>query len=154
MAPPGSKGCHYPNSGMVVIPKDCFLAMIPHYHMAINQMRQAMTDHYWFDQLALAIAIAKAGVPYISLPLRYNFPNQREFEELYPEELRQIRALHYLREDQISRKSDFASTAALRRFLGRDLTGETNEILRRAISANMGILEPAPLDRAEDAPWA
>lgn len=154
MAAPDAAGPPYPNSGMVVLPRTHFEAMIPHYHLAIHRLRSAMRDHYWFDQLALSAALAKSGVPYHPLPVRFNFPNQVEFEQRYPEELRDIRALHYLREHQISRTADFESLAALRRLVARDdLTG-SHEILRRAVAANMGALEPPPLQRAEDAPWA
>lgn len=155
MAPSGSLGPSYPNSGMIVLPKAHFEAMIPHYQTAVNQMRSSVRDHYWFDQLAVSIAIAKARVPYQPLSMKYNFPNQREFEERYPEELGDIRALHYLREDRISRTADFESVAALRRLVQRDdLTG-SHEILRRTIAANLHVLEPPHLGSpGTEPPWA
>lgn len=155
MAPPNAKGPAYPNSGFVLLPRQHFEAMIPHYNFAINRMRQAMQDHYWFDQLALAIAIEKADVPYIPLPMRFNFPNQGEFEEHYPEELRDVRALHYLRETHISRTRDFESVASLRRLVQRDDLSGSHEILRRAIAANLHMLEPPPLGSpGTEPPWA
>jgi hypothetical protein len=154
MAAPDAIGPFYPNSGMVVLPKSSFEAMVPAYHFAVNRIRLAMSDIYWADQLALSVAAAKADVPCGSLSVRFNFPNQREFEQKYPEDAADIRAVHYMRQDRINRVTDFESLAALRRLVNRDdLTG-SHKVLQSAIAANLGILEPKPLDRAEDAPWA
>lgn len=155
MAPANAKGVFYPNSGMVVLPRAHFDAMVQHYHFAISRIRSVMSDIYWADQLALSIAAARAGVPVHSLPVRYNFPNQREFEERYPDDLRDVRVLHYLREDRISRTKDFESLASLRRLVDRsDLTG-SHEVLRQTIAANLWALEPAPLGSVgTEPPWA
>lgn len=155
MTHPNAKGPFYPNSGFVLLPRRHFEAMIPNYHMAINRMRQAMTDFYWFDQLALCIAAAKAGVPCHSLQVRFNHPNDERFDEAYPDELRNVRAVHYLRETQISRTKDFESLQALRRLVARDDLSGSHEILRRAVAANMAILEPRPLGSpGTEPPWA
>ena len=154
MGPVGKLTPWYANSGMIWAPRHLFERLCQPYHEAINIMRSAMRDTYWLDQLAVALAVAKAGMPVRSLVQRFNFPNQAAFDEAKPEELQDVRVLHYLREDRISRIGDFESLPALRRLVARDDLRGSNEILRRAISANMGILEPPPLSRAEDAPWA
>lgn len=155
MTHPNAKGPFYPNSGFVLLPRRHFEAMIPHYHLATNRMRQAMQDHYWFDQLALAIAVERSDVPYIPLTMKFNFPNDERFDAAYPEDLRDVRVIHYLREHLTSRSRDFESLSALRRLVNRsDLTG-SHEILRRAIATNLHILEPPPLGSpGTEPPWA
>lgn len=154
MGSPVTEGPPYPNSGFVYVPKDLFLQMAPHYHDAIWRMKSAMRDTYWFDQLALGISIAASGVPYRPLPLRYNFPNQTEFDARHPEELADVRVLHYLRENLINRTSDFESVSALRKLTQRRDLIASHEVLRQAIMRNMSILEPVGLGNVEDVPWA
>lgn len=154
MGPPGQKGPFYPNSGFVLFPKELFGRVTPFYHEAINILRSAMTDSYWFDQLALAIAVAKSGVPAATVPVKFNFPNQKAFDEAYPEELQDVRVLHFLRTNTIDRDRDFADLATIRRLVARtDMVG-SNEIVRRTVAETMACLEPPRLERAEDAPWA
>lgn len=154
MGPEGKLTPWYANSGMIWAPRHLFERLCQPYHAAINVIRSAMADTYWADQLAVALTVAKTGVPVRSLVQRFNFPNQPAFDEAKPEELQDVRVIHYLREDRVHRTRDFESLAALRRLVNRDdLTG-SHEVLRRAIAANLGILEPPALQRAEDAPWA
>lgn len=154
MGPPDATGPFYPNSGFVFAPRALFERLIEPYHEAIWRMRHAMKDTYWFDQLAVALAVAKAGVPCKSLPPRFNFPNQPAFDAHYPGDLADLRVLHYLRTDVVDRTRDFADLTALRRFtLRTDLTG-SNERLRQTIEHLRPILAPPELTRAEDAPWA
>lgn len=154
MYPMGSETLFYPNSGFVFAPRALFERLIEPYHESISLLRRHLSDTYWFDQLALALAIAKSGVPHKALPLRYNFPNQAAFDAAHLNELNDIRVLHYLREDTIHRTRDFADLNALRRLMNRTDLGGSNEVLRRTIAANMVFLEPTPLAKAEDAPWA
>lgn len=142
MGPPGQRGVWYVNSGMCLMTRDHFEQMCPHYHGAVNVIRGAMKDSYWADQLALALAAAKAKVPVKTLPTRYNHPNQHAFDTAYPDELADIRFIHYLREDLINRTTDFESVEALRKLVARtDLTGG-NEIVRQTVAETMGCLEP------------
>lgn len=144
----GRLGPWYVNSGFVTLPKAHFEAMVPEYHRAIGRIRGAMGNTYWADQLALAIAACRSGVPRKQLPVSYNFPNQADFDSTLPACLHAVRVLHYLREDAINRTRDFADVAALRRLVARaDLTG-SNEVLRQHIAGLMGCLEP-PLWRGE-----
>lgn len=155
MGPEGKLSPWYANSGMIWAPKHLFERLCQPYQEAINVISSAMSDTYWADQLAVALAVAKADVPVRSLVQRFNFPNQPAFDEAKPEELRDVRVLHYLREDRINRTRDFESVAALRQLVQRsDFTG-SHEILRWAIAANLSILEPPPLGSpGTEPPWA
>ena len=84
--------------------------------------------------MALALAVAKSGVPARTLPLRFNFPNQRAFDLAHPAELADVRFLHYLRTEIVHRDRDFEGPAAMRRLIGRtDLSG-SNEVLRAGVA--------------------
>lgn len=154
MGPLGRNGPFYPNSGMIFAPRHLFERLCEPYQQAIRFLRNVLPDTYWFDQLAVALAVVKADVPRQSLPPRFNFPNQRTFDEAYPGDLADIRVLHYLRTDTVDRDRDFEDAKALRRFTDRtDLTG-SNEVLRARVADLLPTLDPEPLTQAEDAPWA
>jgi hypothetical protein len=120
----------------------------------IEIMRRNMRDTYWFDQLALALSAARSGGKKLVLQPRYNFPNQRGFDEAYPDDLADIRFLHYLRTDTVDRDRDFASLDAMLRLVDRtDLDG-SNEVLRQRVEKLLPLIQPEPLTSGEDAPWA
>jgi hypothetical protein len=52
------------------------------------------------SQIALSLAIEKAGVPHRAIGMRYNFPNDVHLEALHPEELKHVRLVHLLRREQ------------------------------------------------------
>ena len=155
MGPAGQLGPWYANSGMVFGPRYLFERLCEPYHQAITLMRRLMADTYWFDQLALALAVAKSGVPARTLPLRFNFPNQAAFDEALPAELADMRFLHYLRTETVHRDHEFEDAEAMRRLIARtDLFG-SNEALRLRVAGLVGALStPRPLECAEDAPYA
>lgn len=134
MGPVGRLTPWYANSGFVFAPRDLFEQLIVPYQEAINTIRQSMADVYWADQLALALAVAKSGIPCQSLPMQFNFPNQRDFDLHYSKQLDNVKVLHFLRTDIVDRDRDFASIAAIERFVSRtDLVG-SNEVLRRNVA--------------------
>lgn len=154
---PGSEGLgpFYPNSGVVFGPRAAFEALSPHYQVAIEFLRRAVADAYWFDQVGLALACGM-DVRVRALPLRYNFPNQPEFDVRHPMELRDVRFIHYLRTPIVDRDRDFADVRAMRRLVARtDLIG-SNERLRQRVAELLPVAfpAPAPLASAEDAPYA
>lgn len=137
----------YLNSGVVFGPRDLFERLQEPYAEAVRWLRSVSKDSYWFDQVGLCIGVAEARIP-VNLMDRYNrpnlelnFPNQRVFDEAWPDKLADVRFIHYLRTDVVHRDDDFADVAALRRLVARaDLTG-SNEVLRQHIAGLMGCLE-------------
>lgn len=130
-------GPTYFNSGVVFGPRHIFEQLYEPYFDAIRFLRRTFADTYWFDQLGLALGIAKAGIEANILPLRYNFPNQKEFDERFPSELRDVRFLHYLRTDIIDRDRDLMSKDVMERLIARvDLIG-SNEIFRKRVEQLM-----------------
>lgn len=130
-------GPTYFNSGMVFGPRALFERLYQPYFEAIEFLRTQLRDVYFIDQIALALGLAKSGVPTNVLPLRYNFPNQAEFDRLHPDELKQVRFLHYMRTNIIDRDRDLESIDAMEKLIDRtDLTG-SNEIFRQRLESLM-----------------
>lgn len=155
MGPEGKLTPWYANSGMIFAPRHLFDRLCGPYQEAVSVVRQSMRDTYWADQLCVALAVAKTGVPVRSLPPRYNFPNQEAFDRKLADEFCQIHVLHYLRTDIIDRVTAFESLTAMRRLINRsDLSG-SNEVLRQAVARLIGDLQPPPLGSpGTEPPWA
>jgi hypothetical protein len=98
--------------------------------IAADHFVSANLETFFRHQIALTLAIQRTGVSSRALPLRYNFPNDPQFDQKYTDELAQLRILHYLRREMVDRERDFASLGAVERLIARtDLIG-SNEVLR------------------------
>jgi hypothetical protein len=84
-------------------------------------------------QIALTLAILRLGIPWYELPLRLNFPNDLRFWRSYSAEAGRVQLLHYLREDEINRTSDFASEDALSTAVARPVENPLNRLLQERI---------------------
>ena len=74
----------------------------------------------------------KAQVNKKLIPLRFNFPNQVEFEHKFKEDADSISILHYLRTDVVDRDQIFASKENIDAFIQRqDLVGSNDELRSR-----------------------
>ena len=122
----------YFNTGVVFGRSDMYENLYEPYMAALRFVRSRM-DSYFFEQIALTLALEKIGLPFDLLPLRYNFPNQSAFDEAHRGELQNVSLLHFLRTQIVDREKNFETIADIRRLTERtDLLG-SNEILRRRI---------------------
>jgi hypothetical protein len=122
----------YLNTGVLFAGRDVYERLSNPYSDAIDFVRKEL-DSYFFEQIALTLALERAGIPTNVLPLRYNFPNQPEFDVNNPREFENVRFLHFLRTSIVDRERDFSTYDALMAFLSRkDLIG-SNEMLRRRV---------------------
>jgi hypothetical protein len=130
----------YYNFGMVIAPGEMMDAIGSTITEADDLVTKRLETFFRF-QIALTLAIQKHNLPSRALPLRYNFPNDPGFDQKYPEELAQVRVLHYLRCEIVHRENDFADldriAALIRR---RDLAG-SNEVLRRRVEELYSTIE-------------
>jgi hypothetical protein len=79
----------------------------------------------------LAACGSDTRIPTHLLPLRYNYPNQPEFDLARSGELESIRFLHCLRSQIVQREADFATMETIEKMAARtDLSG-SNELFRR-----------------------
>ena len=122
----------YFNFGMVIAPAALMDKVGEEIIDADHFVSERVTTFFRF-QIALTLAMQKQRLASLALPLRYNFPNDPRFDRAYPDELTNVRALHYLRCEIVHRENDFADlervAAIIRR---RDLVG-SNEVLRKRL---------------------
>ena len=85
----------YFNTGVVLATSDELSRFYQPYTQALDAVR-AKIDTYFFEQIAMTLALFRTGVPFHVIPLRYNFPNQAEFDRALPSELAETRFLHFL----------------------------------------------------------
>jgi hypothetical protein len=110
----------YFNFGVICAPSTHFGAMSGVCIELLNYVRDRFKDFYYDCQVTVSLAIAKLGLPYRCLPMRYNFPNHRVLEEQYAHELPAARILHLLGDHQEVRKMHiFASSSNLAGFVNR-----------------------------------
>jgi SAM-dependent methyltransferase len=134
----------YFNFGMVAAPAGMMEIISVEIEKA-DDFVNANLDTFFRFQIALTLTIQKHGLPVHALPLRYNFPNDPSFDAKYPEELSDVRILHYLRCEIIHRESDFRTLNSVASLIARqDLTG-SNEVFRRRVA------ELYPFVREEEA---
>jgi hypothetical protein len=133
----------YYNFGALFVPGNWVQGLGHFYGRSIGIAEKAGFD-FFKAQIAVTLALYQLGMRRIALELRYNFPNDPLFDAAYPEDLRDMRILHYLRTEIVDRDRDFATIRTLRSLIGRkDLTG-SNEVLRKTVQTLAG--EP-PLRR-------
>ena len=125
-------GPAYYNFGAVFVPGEWLPSLAYVFERSLPVAENAGAG-VWKAQVALTMALYRLGLRRLALEPRYNFPNIPLFESGYPEDLRDIRILHYLRTEIVNRERDFSSPEALRSLVGRkDLTG-SNEVLRTTL---------------------
>lgn len=122
----------YYNFGAVFVPGSLLA------NLASAYLRQLVTAEkadigYFVGQMALTLAIYELDLPRISLPIRYNFPNGPAAEASYPQDLADLRILHYLGMDEVRRDIIFQSPEETIAFINRRNLRPSNEALRRTV---------------------
>lgn len=139
----------YLNDGCVFFARDYFEQFAPLYLELRPQLMQRLWTPWFAGQAALALAVARIPLPAIALPLRYNFPNDEIAARRYPEELENVKVVHYLRTTEIDREAIFQSAEQYQAFLTRKLN-VANTKFRNAVRSVFGddypfAAEPPPL---------
>jgi hypothetical protein len=124
----------YFNFGMVVAPFEMMDEISAEMAPADEFVKSSLTSIYRF-QIALTLAILKKNLRTRSLPVRYNFPNDPRFDEKYPEDLDDVRVLHYMKvyAQLVDRKKDFADLRSVAALIARQNLRGSNEVFRRCI---------------------
>jgi hypothetical protein len=88
---------------------------------------------YFANQVAMSLAIAHRGLEVVPLGLEYNCPNEdKVLAHGVPSE-KDVRAMHFLRQDEIDRHHFLTDPAAFARFAEAPLQSRMNRHLRRHI---------------------
>ncbi len=135
----------YFNFGVICAPASRIRALGPELLPLIHKVDDVL-EHDHKAQIALALAIAHLDIPCLSLPMRYNMPNDPRLEDLHPGELPEARLLHLLRKHVVSKYEIFSSWDRLDEFLQRtDLLG-TNERARQVLNTVRPWIRPTAPD--------
>jgi Glycosyltransferase 61 len=113
----------YVNDGAVFFPRAGFERFSERYLALRSRLMERLPDPYYAGQVALALAAADIGARTCALPMRYNFPNDERATRRYPEELQQVKIIHYLRTEAFERHKIFLDADNYRAFLQASLAG-------------------------------
>jgi hypothetical protein len=85
-------------------------------------------------QIAVSLAITRYGIPYRTIGMRWNFPNDPLLEALHAREMDDLRIIHLLRRHQFYKDEAFASPEAIDALLARQdlrvINARAQDILR------------------------
>lgn len=137
----------YFNMGAVFVPGRYVAGIAGRFPFWLGKA-QDLKLGYFASQLALTFVMYDLALPRVPLQMRYNYLNDPAFERHFPQELADVRILHYLRTDVVDRDRDLTTPAAVRDLIARsDLTG-SNEIFRQTVerlSSDLASAVPADL---------
>ena len=113
----------YLNQAFVVVPRPMVDVLSPTHRWLVPRVAPQLSDPFYRGQVALTLAVHTHDVTRHAIDIKYNFPNDRLAEELYPASMHDLRVIHYLRTDHFDRQQIFATAEAFERFLALHLTG-------------------------------
>jgi hypothetical protein len=122
----------YFNLGMLLAPRAVMTALGASIFAELDAI-DACGWTVYRCQLALTLALARHAIPSISVPPRFNFPNDSGFWDGYPAEAANVRLLHYLRTDQIHKVDDLADDARIAALPARTDLHPVNALFARAV---------------------
>jgi hypothetical protein len=105
----------YFNYGMVCLPR-AFARRIGAIHEETRARVREIAAGCFDAQIALAVAIARLGLPVRAVPMRYNFPNSMALESLHAAEIPHARILHLLGTEQTTKEKLYQSVETLQAF--------------------------------------
>jgi len=126
----------YLNYGVVAGTPDIFSDFYKQDTRIRDQVSADVGD-WWGPQISLTLAVAALDLPSKALPMRYNFPNDPRADNLYPDELKDVIFMHYLRTTRFNRSRIFADPEAFEDFIGSHFLG-SNEVFRRFVEQVTG----------------
>lgn len=84
-------------------------------------------------QIAVSLAVTSLGLPYRTLPFRWNFANDPLLEALHAAELAHVRIIHLLRRHQFYKDELFATLEDVEAMLGRSDLRVINALTQRLL---------------------
>ena len=119
----------YLNFGFVIFPLEVAKQPCPTYLALRPRVAPHLQAPYYSGQVALTLAIYAYNVSRRAIAIKYNFPNDVIAETLYPNDLRDIRVIHYLRTHHFDRQKIFTSPEEFECFLRLGLS-DSEKILQ------------------------
>ncbi|WP_300554067.1 hypothetical protein [Maricaulis sp.] len=99
--------------------------------------------HWWASQVSLALTCIDLALPTRELVPRFNYPNYELCDELFPDEMADIRLMHYLGLKAFDRQKIFCQPAAFDALMTADLTG-SNAVFQSRVEAITSGVFPFP----------
>jgi hypothetical protein len=119
----------YVNFGVVLLTPD-LVNLIRETHLDLRpRVARKLPDPYFAAQTSLALTLAALDIPVLPIGMRYNFPNDKIADHLQLNELRDVRAIHYLRTEYFDRQKIFTTKQEFDHFLSLELSG-SNKVLQ------------------------
>ena len=87
----------YINAGAIFISTSILGDFYHAYSAFRREVGRQLKKPYFSGQVSIALAVEQLRLNPITLPMRYNFPNDPIADTRYPEELTDVRILHFLR---------------------------------------------------------
>ncbi|MBV9281386.1 MAG: hypothetical protein JOZ41_14995, partial [Chloroflexi bacterium] len=126
---PGYRRCPpYFNRGVLVAPASIMNKIGTSIYAGMTAVERLL-DSIYKCQIALTLAVERHGIPWMGLPMRFNCPNHLDLQRARPEEVRDLRILHYLTAGEFDKGVDMTSAAHVERFLGRTVFGEQDRLV-------------------------
>ena len=122
----------YFNYGVVCAPATVMKRIGPAYAADVITLREVLKDDL-AAQVAVTTTLVKLGIPWQTLPLRYNLPNHPMLEALHSSEMAQAIFLHFKENHQVFKNDAFASIGQIRAMIHRDDLRGVNEIIRKVL---------------------
>jgi len=104
----------------------------------IHPVLERMLGGYFVAQISVALAVELAGIPWRALPMRFNFPNDRNADRLHAAELDRVVLIHYLRHELFDRHRIFGEQASFEQFMSMTLEGSDRVFQDRVAQITAG----------------
>ena len=131
----------YVNAGAVFITERALTKIYRTYLPIRKTLARRLANPYFAGQVALALSVAATNTSSIALPMRFNLPNDERAAFLYPDEVNDVRIVHYLRTDHFDRHAIFASEANYLAFLDLDMAG-IDRVFQDSVRQTLGATYP------------
>src|SRR5690606_21989617 len=106
----------YINYGFLAGPPQLLTQLYKSERKLVKKVAQYV-GNYWAPPVCIPLAVEDAKLSTCALPMRYNYPNDKIADSLYPEELEKIIVMHYLRTGKFDRHSIFSDEESFNQFL-------------------------------------
>ncbi|MCV0396070.1 MAG: hypothetical protein K5872_18025 [Rhizobiaceae bacterium] len=133
----------YINFGVLAGSALAIRRIFPLYRRYRQLVSERLDGSFFAAQIGFALAVAESGARTISLPIAYNYPNDPVADATYPDQMRDIRILHYLRKTTFDRQKVFANAETYRGFMEMELSG-SNALFRDMVAERLGRDYPFP----------
>ena len=133
----------YFNFGMVFVPSSLSSGLADSFTAELTRVRHEF-DGLLVAQVAFSCALARSGIAARELPVRYNFPNQPPYLPHYPDDVEDMRVLHYMSRDRFDKERDLDSVESIERWLSDVPADELHRRLADLLTNSLSSLRSCP----------